>query len=76
MEENRALAVFERKILRKLYGLVKENGLWIIRRNDELEAIIKEENFVRFIKSHRIRWLGHIERMQDNAISKRRYGKL
>jgi hypothetical protein len=38
--EERALAVFERKILRKIYGTVKENELWRIRRNDELEAII------------------------------------
>jgi len=31
MEEIRALAVFERKILRKIYGPVKENELWRIR---------------------------------------------
>ena len=67
----RALAVFERKILRKIYGPVKENELWRIRRNDELEATIKKENIVRFIKSQRIRWIGHIERMQDTAIPKR-----
>jgi hypothetical protein len=68
MEEEKALAVFERKTLRKLYGPVKENELWRIRRNDELEAIIKGGNIVRFIKCQRIRWLGHIERMQDTAI--------
>ena len=44
MEKVRALAVFERKILRKIYGPVKENKLWRTRRNDELEAIIKKEN--------------------------------
>jgi hypothetical protein len=54
MEEERALAVFETKILRKIYGPVKENELWRIRRNDELEAIIKGENIVRFIKCQRI----------------------
>jgi hypothetical protein len=41
MEEERTLAVSERKILLKIYGPVKENELWRIRRNDELEAIIK-----------------------------------
>jgi hypothetical protein len=30
MEEERALAVFERKILRKIYGPVKENESWRI----------------------------------------------
>jgi hypothetical protein len=50
MEQERVLAVFERKILRKIYGPVKENELWRIRRNYELEDIIKGENIVRFIK--------------------------
>ena len=72
MDEERALAVFERKILRKIYGPVNENELWRTRQNDELEAIIKEENIVRFIKCQRIRWLGHIERMQDAAIPKKK----
>ena len=77
MEEERTLAVFERKILRKVYGPVKENELWRIRQDDELEAIIKGENIVRFIKCQRTRWLGHIERMQDTEIPKRMlYGKL
>jgi hypothetical protein len=56
---------------------VKEKELWRIQRNDELEDIIKGENIVKFIKSQRIRWLGHIERMQDTAIPKKMlYGKL
>jgi hypothetical protein len=50
MQEERALAVFERKILWKIYGPVRENKLWRIRQNDELEDIIKRENIVRFIK--------------------------
>ena len=66
------MAVFETKILRKIYGPVKENELWRIRRNDELEAIIKGENIVRFIKCPRIRWLVHIERTQDTAIPKKK----
>ena len=33
----------------KIYGPVKENELWRIRQNDELEAVMKGENIVRFI---------------------------
>jgi hypothetical protein len=69
--KERALAVFERKILRKIYGPVKENELRKIRQNDELEAIIKGKNIVRFIKCKRIRWFGHVERIQDTAIPKK-----
>ena len=56
---------------------MEENELWRIGRNDELEAIIKGENIVRFKKYQRIRWLGHIERMQHTAFPKKMlYGKL
>ena len=71
VEEERALAVFERKIVREIYGVVKGNKLWRIRQNDELEAIIKGENIVRFRKCQRIQWLGYIERMQDTAIPRK-----
>jgi hypothetical protein len=37
MEEERALAVLERKILRKICGPAKENESWRIQQNDELE---------------------------------------
>jgi hypothetical protein len=39
VEEERTLGIFERKVLRKIYGPVKENELWQVRRNDELETI-------------------------------------
>jgi hypothetical protein len=48
-----------------------ENNIWRIRYNDEINTLLKREDIVRFIKSQRIRWLGHVKRMEDNAILKR-----
>jgi hypothetical protein len=48
-----------------------ENNVWRIRYNEEINTPLKGEDIVRFIKSHRIRLLGHMERMEDNAMPKR-----
>jgi hypothetical protein len=62
-EQNRLL-VFERRVLRKIYGPIQDNdGAWRIKTNEELENIIKKKNIVRFIKSNRLRWTAHVIRM-------------
>ena len=61
-DEN-SLRIFERKILRKIYGPVQEGDTWRIRYNEELNRFIKEKDIVKFIKAQRIRWLGHAKRM-------------
>jgi hypothetical protein len=43
----------------------------MIRYNEELNTLLKGEDIVRFIKSQRIRWLGYVGRMEDNAMLKR-----
>jgi hypothetical protein len=47
-----------------------EINVWRIRYNEEINTLLKED-IARFIKSHRIRWPGHVERMEDNATPKR-----
>ena len=37
--------------------------LWRIKTNEELDELIKRKNIIRFIKSQRLKWLGHVERM-------------
>jgi hypothetical protein len=65
------LRMFARKIIRRIYGPVMETNVWRIRYNEELNTLLKGEYIVRFIKSQRIRWLEHVERMEDNALPKR-----
>jgi hypothetical protein len=62
--------MFERKIIHRIYGPVMENNVWRIRYNEELNTLLKGEDTVKFIKSQRIRWLGHVEGMDDNAMPK------
>lgn len=50
------LRVFERKILRKIFGLVKdEHNVYRIRLNFELQKLIGNEDIVKFIKAQRLR---------------------
>jgi hypothetical protein len=62
--------VFERNILRKMFGPTYENGFWRIKTNQELGEIIKHKNVINFIKAQRLGWVGHIERMQETRMVK------
>jgi hypothetical protein len=60
------LGMFERRILRKLFGPVQnEDGSGRIRMNYELNKLIENADIVRFIKSRRMTWLGHVMQMGD-----------
>jgi hypothetical protein len=66
------LRLFERRILRKIFGPVQnEDGLWRIRMNYELNDLIKSADIVRLAKSKRMAWLGHVMRMEENRTPKR-----
>jgi hypothetical protein len=65
------LRIFERRILRKIFGPVQnEDGSWRIRMNYELNELIGNADIVRFIKSRRIAWIGHVMRMDDKRAPK------
>ena len=56
--------IFERRVLRKIYGPIQGNdGTWRIKTNEELEILIRKKNIGRFIKSQRLRWAAHVIRM-------------
>jgi hypothetical protein len=66
------LRIFERKILRKIFGATQdENGIWRSRRNQELDELIRNADIVRFIKSRRMNWVGHVRRMEGGRIPRR-----
>jgi len=53
-DEN-VLRIFERKILRKIYGPIQEADIWRIRDNEELNRSINGKGIVKFIGAQRIR---------------------
>jgi hypothetical protein len=60
------------RILRKIFGPVQnEDGFWRIRINYELNDLIKNTDIVRFVKSKRMAWLGHVMWMEEKRIPKR-----
>jgi len=55
------LLVFERKILRGIFGATKENQIWRI----------KHENMVNYIKAQRLSWFSHVQRMPETGAAKK-----
>jgi len=64
------LMVFERKILRKLFGPTYENGYWRIKTNQEMDKLIKRKNIMNFARVQSLGWHCHIERMQETRMVK------
>jgi hypothetical protein len=49
------LLVFERKIIRRIYGpTVNPNGLRRRRTNEEINILLKQRNIVRYIKAQKL----------------------
>jgi len=56
----------------KVFGSVQnEDGFWRIRMNYELNDLMKNADIVRFVKSKRMAWLGHVMWMEGKRIPKR-----
>jgi len=62
---------FKGKIFRRIYSPKYENREWKSRTNRELEQMSKGENIVKWIEVQRISWLGHLERMEEDRMSKK-----
>jgi hypothetical protein len=60
------LRVFEKRVLRRIFGPKREEDVsWRKLHNDELQDVYCSPNIVRVIKSRRMRWAGHVARMEE-----------
>jgi hypothetical protein len=57
---------------RIIYGPKYENWEWKSRTNRELEEMSKGDNIVNWIKGQRISWVGHLERMEEGRMLKKK----
>ena len=66
LREESRLREFENRILRRIIGPKRdENGEWRRLHNEELHSLYRSPNIVRVIKSRRLRWSGHVLRMEE-----------
>ena len=53
--------------MRRIFGSKRdENGKWRRLHNVELHSLYHSPNIVRDIKSRRLRWTGHVARMEED----------
>ena len=67
LREERKLRVFENMVLRSIFGPRRDEvtGEWRRLHNEELNYLYSSTNIVRVIKSRRMRWAGHVARMDE-----------
>jgi hypothetical protein len=66
LREEFSLREFENSILRRIFGPKRdENGERRRLHNEELHSLCCSPNIIRVIKSRRLRWAGHVARMEE-----------
>ena len=68
MREEHRLRVFENGVLRKIFGAKNDEitGEWRKLHNSELHALYSSPNIIRNLKSTRVKWAGHVARMEQS----------
>jgi hypothetical protein len=66
LREEHSLRVFENRVLRTIFGPKRDEvtGDWRKLHNEELHNLFSSPNIITMIKSRRMRWAGHVARME------------
>jgi len=72
--DRKQLNIFERKVYGRILGPVydSEKGNWRILTNKEMYARVKKPTVIETVRLNRLRWFGHVQRMEENRIPKRK----
>ena len=65
------LRLFERRMLRCIFGAKQENETWRKRYNYVLYETFNESNIVNYINVNRLTWAGHLMLMNDDRSLKK-----
>ena len=61
----KALDTMHSACMLHIFGLKRdENGEWRRLHNEEIHSLYRSPNIVRVIKSRKLRWVGHIARIE------------
>jgi hypothetical protein len=62
LREEHRLWVFENRVLRRMFGLKRDEVTegWRKLHNEELHNLYSSPSIIRMIKSRRMRWAGHV----------------
>jgi hypothetical protein len=71
--DRKQLNIFERKVYRRILGPVydNDNENWRILTIKEIYASVKKPTIRETIGLNRLRWFGHVQRVEENRIPKR-----
>jgi hypothetical protein len=70
--DERLLSIFERRILRYIFGPGEENGTWRRRYNHEWYKLFNEPDIIGYIKVKRLEWAGHLIHTSENRTTKKK----